>query len=63
MCIMKKQEIDHILVRMLDYHRDVSDLNFTVGKPMQVERFLNNLSELVLKFSSIVHLQFVLDIN
>ena len=37
MCIMKKQEIDHILVRMLDFHRDVSDLNFTVGKPMQVE--------------------------
>ena len=34
---MKKQEIDHILVRMLDYHRDVSDLNFTVGKSMQVE--------------------------
>ena len=34
---MKKQEIDHILVRMLDYHRDVSDLNFTAGKPMQVE--------------------------
>ena len=34
---MKKQEIDHILVRMLDYHRDVSDLNFTVGKPLQVE--------------------------
>ena len=37
MNIMKKQEIDHILVRMLDYHREVSDLNFTVGKPMQVE--------------------------
>lgn len=34
---MKKQEVDHILVKMLDYHRDVSDLNFTVGKPMQVE--------------------------
>jgi len=34
---MKKQEIDHILIRMLDYHRDVSDLNFTAGKPMQVE--------------------------
>ncbi len=34
---MKKQEIDHILVRMLDSHRDVSDLNLTVGKPMQVE--------------------------
>jgi len=40
---MKKQEIDHILVRMLDYHRDVSDLNFTVGKPMQVE----NAGELI----------------
>jgi twitching motility protein PilT len=34
---MKKQEIDHILVKMLDYHREVSDLNFTVGKPTQVE--------------------------
>ena len=34
---MKKQEIDHILVRILDFHLDVSDLNFTVGKPMQVE--------------------------
>ena len=34
---MKKQEIDHLLVKMLDYHREVSDLNFTVGKPMQVE--------------------------
>jgi len=34
---MKKQDIDHILVRMLDSHRDVSDLNFTVGKPLQVE--------------------------
>jgi twitching motility protein PilT len=34
---LKKQEIDHILVKMLDSHREVSDLNFTVGKPMQVE--------------------------
>ena len=34
---MKKQEIDHILVKMLDSYREVSDLNFTVGKPMQVE--------------------------
>ncbi len=34
---MKKQEIDHILVKMLDSHREVSDLNFTVGKPLQVE--------------------------
>lgn len=34
---MRKQEIDHILVKMLDSHREVSDLNFTVGKPMQVE--------------------------
>jgi twitching motility protein PilT len=34
---VKKQEIDHILVKMLDSHREVSDLNFTVGKPLQVE--------------------------
>ncbi|NNG00492.1 MAG: PilT/PilU family type 4a pilus ATPase [Desulfobacteraceae bacterium] len=34
---MKKQEIDHILTRMLDSHSNVSDLNFTVGKPFQVE--------------------------
>ncbi len=34
---MKKQEIDHILTRMLDSHKNVSDLNFTAGKPMQVE--------------------------
>ncbi len=34
---MRKQEIDHILTRMIDAHKDVSDLNFTVGKPMQVE--------------------------
>ncbi|MBW1741523.1 MAG: PilT/PilU family type 4a pilus ATPase [Deltaproteobacteria bacterium] len=34
---MKKQEIDHILTRMLDSHKNVSDLNITVGKPFQVE--------------------------
>jgi len=34
---MKKQEIDHILTRMLDSHGNVSDLNLTVGKPFQVE--------------------------
>ena len=34
---MRKQEIDHILTRMLDSHTNVSDLNFTVGKPLQVE--------------------------
>jgi len=34
---MKKQEIDHILARMLDSHDNVSDLNITVGKPFQVE--------------------------
>jgi len=34
---MRKQEIDHILARMLDSHQSVSDLNMTVGKPMQVE--------------------------
>ena len=34
---MRKQEIDHILTRMLDSHTNVSDLNLTVGKPFQVE--------------------------
>lgn len=34
---MKKQEIDHILTRMLDSYGSVSDLNITVGKPFQVE--------------------------
>jgi len=34
---MRKQEIDHILARMLDSHSNVSDLNITVGKPLQVE--------------------------
>jgi twitching motility protein PilT len=34
---MRKQEIDHILTKMLDSHQDVSDLNLTPGKPLQVE--------------------------
>lgn len=33
---MRKQEIDYILGKMLDSHKDISDLNFTVGKPLQV---------------------------
>jgi len=34
---MKKQEVDHILARMLDSYDNVSDLNITVGKSFQVE--------------------------
>ncbi len=34
---MKKQQIDHILTQMLASHTNVSDLNFTPGKPIQVE--------------------------
>ena len=34
---MKKQEIDYILGKMLDSHKNVSDLNITAGKPFQVE--------------------------
>jgi twitching motility protein PilT len=34
---MKKQQIDHILTRMLESHPNVSDLNLTPGKPLQVE--------------------------
>jgi twitching motility protein PilT len=36
---MRKQEIDYILSSMLDSHQGVSDLNFTVGKPLQVEAY------------------------
>ena len=34
---MKKQQIDHILSKMLESHDNVSDLNLTPGKPLQVE--------------------------
>ncbi|MFZ5571997.1 MAG: type IV pilus twitching motility protein PilT [Thermodesulfobacteriota bacterium] len=34
---MKKHEVDHILARMLDAYENVSDLNLTVGRPLQVE--------------------------
>lgn len=34
---MRKQQIDHILSQMLASNEDVSDLNFTPGKPLQVE--------------------------
>ncbi len=36
---MRKQEIDYVLSSMLDSHKGVSDLNFTVGKPLQVEAY------------------------
>ncbi len=34
---MRKQEVDHILTKMLDSYDNVSDLNITAGKPFQVE--------------------------
>jgi twitching motility protein PilT len=34
---MKKQQVDQILSRMLTSHPNVSDLNLTPGKPLQVE--------------------------
>src|SRR5688572_8288148 len=34
---MRKHELDYILGTMLDSQRDVSDLNVTVDKPLQVE--------------------------
>ena len=34
---MRKQEVDHILTKMLDTHKNVSDLNMTVGRRLQVE--------------------------
>ncbi len=36
---MKKPEVDYILTAMLDSHESVSDLNFTAGKPLQVETY------------------------
>jgi len=35
---MQRHELDRILTRMLEAHGPVSDLNFTVGRPAQVER-------------------------
>jgi len=34
---MQRQELDRLLTRMLEAHGPVSDLNFTVGRPPQVE--------------------------
>jgi len=34
---LKRQQVDHILTAMLESHDNVSDLNFTVEKPLQVE--------------------------
>ncbi|MBI9089576.1 MAG: PilT/PilU family type 4a pilus ATPase [Desulfobacterium sp.] len=34
---MQKQEMDHILEKMLESQENVSDLNLTPGKPLQVE--------------------------
>jgi twitching motility protein PilT len=36
---MRRQEIDYIFSHMLESHEGVSDLNFTVGKPLQVEAY------------------------
>jgi twitching motility protein PilT len=34
---MRRKELDHVLSTMLDSNNDVSDLNLTVDKPLQVE--------------------------
>jgi twitching motility protein PilT len=34
---MRRNELDYILGAMLDSNKDVSDLNITVDKPLQVE--------------------------
>lgn len=44
---MRIQEIDYILNKMLDAYDDVSDLNITVGKPLQVEA-AGELKEVIL---------------
>ncbi|MCG8365877.1 MAG: hypothetical protein MJA27_21405, partial [Pseudanabaenales cyanobacterium] len=35
--MIHRNELDHILEAMLEAHEDVSDLNITPGKPLQVE--------------------------
>jgi twitching motility protein PilT len=34
---MRRNELDYVLNTLLDFNKDVSDINFTVGKPLQVE--------------------------
>ncbi|MCD4741218.1 MAG: PilT/PilU family type 4a pilus ATPase [Desulfobacteraceae bacterium] len=34
---MRRKEIDYILIKMLESKKNLSDLNFTPGKPLQVE--------------------------
>jgi twitching motility protein PilT len=34
---MRRNELDYVLNVLLDYHKDVSDIIFTVDKPLQVE--------------------------
>ena len=34
---MRRNELDYVLGTMLDSNKDVSDLNITVDKPLQVE--------------------------
>jgi twitching motility protein PilT len=34
---MRRNELDYVLGTMLDYHPEVSDINITVDKPLQVE--------------------------
>ena len=34
---MRRKEIDYILMKMLESKKNISDLNFTPGKPLQVE--------------------------
>ena len=36
---MRRLELDYLLGKMLEYEQEVSDLNFTVDKPLQVESF------------------------
>src|SRR5262247_26813 len=41
---MRKSEIDDLLSTMLESHDNVSDLNVTVDRPLQVEPSIDNLT-------------------
>ena len=34
---MRRNELDYVLNTILDFHKDVSDINFTVDRPLQAE--------------------------
>ena len=47
---MTKAELDYILGTMLDSHKNVSDLNITADKPLQVEVTKNGKPDMAVEY-------------